>query len=264
MKKIIYLFLFTGIMSFAQKNINNYKYVIIPKQFDFLKKENQYRVNTLVKLLFEENGFTAFYEGENMPEDLARDNCLGLKADVVNNSNFFTTKLIVELKDCYKNVIYRSKEGKSKEKDFEKTYHAAIRDAFSSIESLNYTYQPKQEAPQEKTKKKVVKAEEPVQDIKEKETKTKEEKKPIQQSKELIETPIKEELEDVLYAQPIANGYQLVDSAPAVVYVLQKTTLENVFILKNKQGILYKKGNDWIMEYYEKNKLKQERLKIKF
>ena len=41
----------------AQENVNNYKYIIVPKKFDFLKEENQYRVNTFTKFLFEKQGF---------------------------------------------------------------------------------------------------------------------------------------------------------------------------------------------------------------
>src|SRR5690606_11813015 len=46
------------------------------------------------------------------------------------------TKLQVVIKDCHDNEIYRSQEGKSKYKEYDKTYQDALRKAFSSIEAL--------------------------------------------------------------------------------------------------------------------------------
>src|SRR5690606_16166126 len=44
--------------------------------------------------------------------------------------------LQVVLKDCNANEIYRSQEGKSKYKEYDKTYQDALRKAFKSIEAL--------------------------------------------------------------------------------------------------------------------------------
>jgi hypothetical protein len=46
------------------------------------------------------------------------------------------TKLQIVIKDCNDNEIYRSQEGKSKYKEFDKTYQDALRKAFNSIEGL--------------------------------------------------------------------------------------------------------------------------------
>ncbi len=54
----------------------------------------------------------------------------------------FTTKSIVELRDCSNKIIFSSKEGKSKDKEYKKAYHEAIRNAFKSIQSLKYKYIP--------------------------------------------------------------------------------------------------------------------------
>ena len=42
--------------AFSQTNLNNYKYVIVPKKYDFLKEEDQFRLNGLTKFLFEKYG----------------------------------------------------------------------------------------------------------------------------------------------------------------------------------------------------------------
>ncbi|MBF31030.1 MAG: hypothetical protein CL529_07615 [Aequorivita sp.] len=49
----------------------------------------------------------------------------------------FGTKLQVVLKDCNDNEIYRGQEGKSKYKEYDKSYQDALRKAFSSVELLN-------------------------------------------------------------------------------------------------------------------------------
>ena len=57
--------------------------------------------------------------------------------------------------------------------------------------------------------------------------------------KDTVETSIAI-AKDVLYAQANALGYQLVDRIPKVVYVLLKSTRENVYFLRNKRGTVYK------------------------
>ena len=68
----------------------------------------------------------------------------------------------------------------------------------------------------------------------------------------------------MLYAQAKPFGFQLVDSEPRVVYSMQKTSLKDVYILKNKNGIIHKKNEKWVAEYYENNQLIQKELTIKF
>ena len=34
----------------AQEQLNNYKYIVVPNQFDFQKEAGQYRVNGLTKI----------------------------------------------------------------------------------------------------------------------------------------------------------------------------------------------------------------------
>ena len=59
-----------------------------------------------------------------------------------DDSSMFTTKSIVELRDCYNNVVFSSNVGKSKEKEYKKAYHEAIRNAFKSVQTLKYKYTP--------------------------------------------------------------------------------------------------------------------------
>ncbi|MGY0425733.1 MAG: hypothetical protein ACWIPI_02745 [Polaribacter sp.] len=69
---------------------------------------------------------------------------------------------------------------------------------------------------------------------------------------------------NVLYAQPKENGFQLVNMKPAVVFTIFKTSLKDIFIIKDKNGTLYKKDGSWIAEYYENGKLIGKQYQIKF
>lgn len=139
---ISFLLLFYCSTLFAQNNINSYKYILVPKQFEFQKSEDQYQLNSLTKFLFEKAGFTVLLTDEQYPIDLATNSCLGLKAKVNNKSSFLKTKLNIELVDCYNNLVFVTEEGVSKEKNFKKAYHEAVRSAFTEISELNYTYEP--------------------------------------------------------------------------------------------------------------------------
>lgn len=137
---ILILLMYVSV-SFAQNELNVYKYVIIPKKYSFLKGEDdKYKLNSLTKFLFTKKGFHTLFEGENYPKDLLGNQCLAVKADVLNNSSMLSTKLIIELKDCYGKVVYQTIQGKSKQKDYEKAYQDALRKTFASIESLNYKF----------------------------------------------------------------------------------------------------------------------------
>ena len=115
--------MFSFSVLFAQKNINSYKYILVPKQFEFQKSADQYQLNSLTKFLFEKSGFTVVFTDENFPADLAANPCLGLKARVNNDSGMFSTKMNVALADCTNQVVFSTKDGKSKEKDYKTSYY---------------------------------------------------------------------------------------------------------------------------------------------
>lgn len=135
------IILFTYV-SFAQNELDPYKYIIIPKKYEFLKKENQYRVNSYMKHLFEKEGYRTLYQGENYPEDLLENPCLGVKAMVSDDSSAFTTKVYIFLENCQDKVVFRTEMGKSKVKDMNKTYVDALNKCFIEIKSLDYTFNP--------------------------------------------------------------------------------------------------------------------------
>ncbi len=127
---------------YAQSPLDSYKYIIVPKKFDFLRKENQYRVNSQTKYLFEKNGFTTLLKGQDYPDDLISNPCLGVEANVIDESNSFTSKVRVSLTNCQDQVVYTSEQGISKEKDYAKSYSLALNNAFKSIAQMGYQYDP--------------------------------------------------------------------------------------------------------------------------
>lgn len=276
---------------YAQTNINNYKYVIVPDKFDFLKEKDQFQLNSLTEFLFNKYGFHPVLEGSDYPQDLMLNRCLALVSDVVKGSGMFKTKLNIVLKDCNSKIVFTSKAGESREKDFKKSYNLALRDAFKSIETLYYKYTPSENITSLSTIKQPQANAEVTQEIqqlkkeiqnlkKQKEAEVAVVEKPktigtpkvvkqIQQPKvdvknKIKETPVVQGVSNVLYAQAIDNGFQLVDSAPKVLYRIKNTNLKDVFIVEGESAIIYKNGTDWVIEYYSGVTLKQEALNIKF
>lgn len=283
---------------FCQDNLNGYKYIIVPNKYDFLKDADQYQLNSLTKFLFEKHGFEALMEGEDYPADLNANRCSALKSNVLKDSGMFKTKLTVQLKDCNDKVVFTSKVGESREKEYKTAYGLALRDAFESVESLNYSYEPSNGAVLASATVPVVtetSVSTEVQQLKQEIENLKKEqataavasgtaetlatgaaigattaavvtpKAEVKKVEKVEASKVKEVISGTLYAQEIENGYQLVDSTPKVVYRLKHTKLDNVFLVENESAIVYKKGDNWIAEYYDANNtLQQQVLKIKF
>ncbi|MCG1035716.1 hypothetical protein [Polaribacter sargassicola] len=251
-KKIIFsLLIFTAISAYSQdESISNYKYIIVKDKFDFLKKSDQYQTSSLTKFLLKKKGFEVVLSNEDLPNDLKLGGkCSALEASVEDESNMFTVKSIIVIKNCFGAVLYTSQVGKSKLKDYKKGYHEAIRRAFETMEDFNYSYKPKSETP--KTDKIIANKTDKLPAIKNSNKKVKEETKEAK--------PI-----EILYAQEKGNGFQLVNSKPEVVFEILKTRKENVFIIKGKDGTLYKNEDKWFAEFYENDKLVKKEYQVKF
>lgn len=120
-------------LSLAQKTLSDYSFVVVPDEFEFLSKANQYQLNDMAKYYLTKNGFNTYYFSE-LP---SVDNCDGLWADVESISGFTRTKILVILKDCKGIEVYRSQPGASKQKEYKKSYQDALRKAFLSFEELD-------------------------------------------------------------------------------------------------------------------------------
>jgi hypothetical protein len=216
----------------------------VPARFDFFNEDDKYGLNTTAKELLEQKGFTTFVGSEDLPSTVVANKCNALKVELVQRKTFFTTNLTLILKDCQGNIIFKSKEGKSREKEFQLAYDLALRDAFSSLKDAPYQYdgtvftQAKQDAAT------------PV----------------ARSSTPPPGSPAAAEITGALYAQIIPNGYQLIDTTPKKVLTLLKTSVQDYFIAEAgaSNGIVFKKNGEWYFEYYKDNQLISQKLEIKF
>ena len=254
--------LFTA-AGYSQNTINSYKYVLVPERFSFAKEDNQYGLNTTAKLLLEQKGFAAVMSNKELPPAMAGNKCSALIAEVTERKALFTTNLTLILKDCQGNIIFKGKEGKSREKEFPVAYDGALREAFTSLTATPYKYdstlvaQPQQTAPAPVTASASTTAPPAA-------STTTTPPVPATASTPATSTPA--DLTGTLYAQVIPNGYQLIDTSPKKVLTLLKTSTEDSFIAEGgvSNGIVFKKSGEWFFEYYKDNKLVSQKLGIKF
>ncbi|GAA4280830.1 hypothetical protein [Gaetbulibacter aestuarii] len=253
-----------GFNALAQTSLNDYKYVIVPKKYEFLKEPNQYQINALSKFLFKKYGFDAYMEGEQLPEDLQKNRCLALNSDLVEDSGLFKTKLNLVLKNCDGVEVYKGPEGESREKDFKRAFTEATRNAFKPLELLNYSYQPKTdmvaESKQSQDKPEIKKPEAEMLT----EAPKKKQNEVIVVATPQVPTAISNTSSETLYAQEITNGYQLVDRSPKVVYRMFNTQVADVYLVENRSAVIYKTNGQWIYEALENGVVSQKVLNIKF
>lgn len=238
---------------FAQ-SINDYSGVIIPLKYDFLKSENQYRLATLTKVNLKKAGFTAFYANETFPGGY-NDRCSLLNVDVIRDNAFLVTKLYVVFKDCSGKEIFKSEMGKSKEKDYEVAYSEALNMAFESVYALHYKYDGTPAVNNTNTGMATPQVAPVITTA-------------VTAAAVAVNVPNNSAEPDgaVLFAQPIKNGFQLIDSTPKVVMKVYKTTNPSIYLASkgDTQGTLVLKDNQWYFEYYEKDTLMSEIIKVKF
>lgn len=237
MKNILtLLFILSFFIGFAQ---NETKYAVVPNKFNFLKSENPYNLSTNLKLYFEKLGYKTFIFGEELPEDLNEPSCNTLYPDLVETNGFLSTKISIVAKNCRGEVLAQSQEGVSREKDRRTAYLQALRNATESF-TIPVSVASGQSISVETTSPEVAK------------------------EIILVET-IASDL-PILYAQPIENGYQLVDATPKLVVKIFKTSQPDYFtaVSEAKNGVVFKKEGIWYFEYYQDNVLKSEKITIKF
>jgi len=243
--KFLLVTLLISVVGFSQ-SVNDYKAVIVPLKYDFLRTENQYRLSTMTKSNLLKAGFPAYYTNEDVPAEYG-DRCQLLYIDVKKDNGFLVTKLYLEFKDCYGKVIYTSEIGKSKEKEYEVAYKESLDQAFLSVNKLHYKYSGKTITSSSKVTPAVASV--PVETV------------------AVATTPVADTSDpNLLYAQPTENGYQLIDKTPKVVMKLLKTSRPDSFIAikDGVQGTLNAKDNQWYFEFYQNDKLVSEKISVKF
>jgi hypothetical protein len=260
---VVIFTLFT-IAGYSQNSINSYKYILVPERYNFAKEDNQYGLNTTTKQLLTAKGFTALLNNEQLPLELASNKCNALRAEVVEKKSMFVTKLTLLLKDCQGNILFQTKEGRSREKEFPVAYDLALRDALTSLNDLPYKYDSTALAQTQQA----TTATPGTTSTAALPTPAATPSSPAQTQPQ-TQTPAQSTAADItgtLYAQIIPNGYQLIDTTPKKVLTLLKTSAEDSFIAEGgpSNGIAFKKNGDWFFEYYKDGKLVSQKLSIKF
>ena len=245
---LVLLVLLLNSVCFAQSTINDYKYVLVPERYDFLKSDDQYQLNSLTAFLFKKNGFTVVSKQDRFPDDLAQNNCLALQANVVNIKGLLMTKLQVVLKNCKDEVVFTSEIGKSKLKAYKKAYHEALRKAFE-LSTFDYNYNGTSSTvvtpePTLKTLPPIISVEPP--------------SIPVAEVSELDAQAFVK-----LVVQPTNSGYDFIDSnSKKIKYSTHATLFEAVYIIEGHAGIIYKRGQNWVREYVENGKTIIEALNV--
>jgi hypothetical protein len=236
-KNFLLIFALFSLFASAQ-TINDFEFVLVPTKFDFQDSQNEYRLNTILKYRLDEFGFDVRFTSDQINANYS-DRCLYLTAYIVNESRFLLTKLRVEFRDCNNVVVFKSDLGTSKTKMRKDAYIEALEKALLSVKEANYKFTGK------KTEQTVLAT--------------------VAESD--IATEKNEVISDkTLFAQPIANGFQLIDATPKVVLKIFKTSQPDYFLANadGKEGVVLKRNNTWFFEYYQNDKLISERLEIKF
>ncbi len=282
---LIVLAIFLGGYLVGNAQFDNYKYIVVPKRFDGFKKENQYGTSTLVKYLLTQQGFNTVYDDF---EELKTNPCLGAWVRLQDDSSLFSTKTTLFFEDCHGSSIFETAEGRSKIKQYKASYGEAIREAFFSLGGLSHNYVSKEAAEKKEETvtlnfKNDVKSLHDDNHVAEKTTtivgqKTTSEERPYkalepkESDRAKAVPPKKNALRseatnvEVLYAQPIEKGYQLVDTTPSVRYKLQETSVPNVYLVvgDDKNGIVFQKEGKWFLQYEDDDKNVMKELNIKF
>lgn len=246
MKKIIFAFLILLSNSAITQTLNDYQYVIVPVRFDFMKSDNEYRLNTFTKYNLEKMGFKAFYNNSEIPKEIVSNACEVLKVEVEKSGGFVWTNLTIVFKDCQNNIVHKSEVGKSKEKDFNKAYTEALNLAFASLFELNYSYNGATKSLNIPVTSTVITSE-------------------VTKTSEVIAKP-QTTSENSLQALKINGGYHLVDTAQKVVFKLTSIGKSDFFIAQkgNYTGVVFQKEGQWFFEYNNEDKLISEKLEINF
>lgn len=247
MKNLLIIFvLATTSISFSQ-NLNEYKYAQVPSKFNVFKEKDQYRLNTLARLYMQKYGFETYFDTDISTTDFASNNCNKVYVDVQENNSLLQTKITILLKDCKNNILFTSKQGTSREKEYKVSYTEAFRKAFESLEILNHKYVEKKA----------------IENVQESKTDAIVPDKSQENNIAIIGSELLSS--NVLIAEKIENGFLIINSKTStIVLKLYKTSESSVYIANSNKinGVVLKKGQDFFIEYYKDKKLFSEKLNV--
>lgn len=256
----------------AQEQLNDYKYVVVPDQFEFQSEANQYRINGLTKFLLEKQNFTVFSNNQQLPEDAINNGCLVVYASLINSSSLFNTKVAVQFENCRKDIVFTSQIGASRDKKYIVAYNEATRNAFKTFSSFTHNYVPKVD----QTAAQVTELKEEIKTLKadkKEENLILESDKP--ETKDIVKskvannnTPATQNKQNKTLKAHLIEGavfsYNLKDATNTVVYTILFSGKEDYYIVKGLDALIYKINNQWVIAQYLDTTLQVKSLDIKF
>ncbi|AEW87032.1 hypothetical protein B0A78_03615 [Flavobacterium columnare NBRC 100251 = ATCC 23463] len=217
------------------QSLNDYKIALIPSKFSFQNEDNQYRINTTVKMYLKQKGIEAYVSNEKLPEDFLDYNCNKLFVNAIEQNTIFSTRIKFEFKDCKGNVLFTTDLGENREKDIAIGYNLATIDALNSFGKANYKFSGK--------------------DF----------------DDEIIQAKLKEmNKEDITETKVVTVKtelfYKVIDKLTGESLILFKTSTPSVFLtsFKKRSGVVVQKDNTWIFECIEEERVNTERIDISF
>ena len=263
------VFSFKGVL--AQQQLNDYKYVIVQEVFSCQKSANDFRLNELTKFLLQKQDFTVFLASEEIPDDVAKNNCLALFVDVTEEKSTFKTKLKLVFKDCRSNVVYTTTEGVSREKVFKTAYNLALRAAVKTFASFKHAYNTNNqefEVVVEKTEmpepKPVIQPKPKIKEavvVKTPKTSVRNEQKT--EEKEINSNKTSNSLKAELIPGSVFS-YKLKNNKTETVYTILFSGKEDIYIVKGQDALIYKMNNVWVIADYKDKDLQIKTLDIQF
>jgi len=252
---ILFLLLNLSFGLYAQSELNDYKYVVVPEQFSCQKKPNNYRLNGLTKFLLEKQNFTVFLDSEQLPTDAANNGCLVLYTDVTEDSSMFKTKLKINFKNCKNQVVFTSQEGVSRDKEYKVAYNVALRNTIKTFETFKHNY-----SASAKTQPVVVNkpVKETIPDIQEAESTNIETKETVDFNSDNI---------DIFEAELIQGkvfSYHLKNIKGEIIYTILFYGKEDLYLVKGEEALIYKINNHWVLAEYIDDNLQIKKIHIKF
>ena len=160
-------------------------------------------------------------------------------------------------------MVYTTIEGKSRKKAYGKAYHEAIRNALKDPVIQAYQFVKQKNEPITEVKTVLVSKSSAVPNSEKVSNQI-----PDQKSASVLVSASTAKAvpmdENLLYAQAITNGFQLVDKMPKLVFTILETSTPNLYVIQDYNGVLYLKGTVWVAEYYKDGERMLQELQIKF
>lgn len=263
-KKVILLLIVFSFCVSAQEKMNNYKYIIVPDKFDFQKSENQYNLNMLLKFKFQQMGFETFLQSDSIPREIKVNTCSFLRPIIISNSTMFKTTLRVQILNCEEEVLFETKEGLSRSKNYKTSYNEAIRSALKSFGDYHLQFEENEKHDNKSQIKTVVELQAEVDALKKEKALIISEITNVGVIAPVVLETVKENAEDYLIAKVTIFGYELINSvSKKVEFELYKTKLKDVYFIKNQTGVVYKDKDIWVYESLKNKQIVLEYLSIK-